>query len=235
MTDLLSWTKVRYFFVGIAVVSIAACGGEKVEKDLAEALPPPSYGEEESNVDLWLETMEMGSRELYASRDAVLAACMLNPGDRIADIGAGTGLYTVLFGNKVGASGTVFAVDIEPRFLRLINQRSADNDLSNVVSVLGQDNNITLPPDSIDMAYIADTYHYFSDPPQIMASVHRALSANGRLIILDYKADPKQAHLRFGKGPLVSEIESFGFKLVEEPSVEGLSSIYMLVFEIVKQ
>ena len=243
-TDILLEAKTRNFgaqnFIarnllsGMMALAIVACDREQVERDIAEELPPPSYGEEESNVDLWLETMEMGSRELYASRAAVLAACGISEGDSVADIGAGTGLYTVLFGNAVGNTGTVFAVDIEPRFLRLINQRSADNDLSNVVSVLGQDNDITLPPNSIDVAYIADTYHYFSEPPQIMASVQRALNKGGRLIILDYEANPERTHLRFGKGPLISEIESFGFELVEEPKVEGLNDIYMVVFDVVK-
>ena len=217
---------------------IAGCDQKEQLREIGDPLPTPTYGDEETNVDLWLETMEVGSRELYAAREAVLRACKLSPGDRVADIGAGTGLYTVLFGGAVGDAGAVFAVDIEPRFLRLINQRSADSDLKNVVAVLGQEDDITLPASSVDLAYIADTYHYFSDRAAIMQSVRDALFADGRLIILDYNTggqdDPSRSHILFGRDGMIAEIESFGFKLIDKPDVPGLNDIYMLIFEVEK-
>ncbi len=220
-----------------AMVLFAACARKGPETDIAEPLPAPSYGEEAGNPEVFLDTMEVGSRELYAARDAVLAAAKIPAGARVADIGAGTGLYSLMFADKVGAAGVVFAVDIEPRFLKLIAQRAADLDVGNVVAVLGREDDITLPQSSVDVAFIADTYHYFSDRASIMSTVRDALAPGGRLIILDYtldeshRDDQSRAHVRFGKAGMINEVESFGFNLVEEPQVEGLKDIYMLVFE----
>ncbi len=215
----------------------ASCSGPARHSDIAEPLPPPSYGEEVANPEVFVDTMEVGSRELYASRDAVLAALKLKPGERVADIGAGTGLYSLMFASSVGPQGIVYAVDIEPRFLKLIGQRAADLDAANVVAVLGRDKDITLPPGSVDLVFIADTYFYFADRAAIMATVNDALAPGGRLVILDYtldeshKDDASRAHVRFGKAGMITEIESFGFTLAEEPAVAGLSDIYMLVFK----
>ncbi|MCB2114401.1 MAG: methyltransferase domain-containing protein [Parvularculaceae bacterium] len=227
----------RRFGILCAALAFAACGRDRAASDNAEPLPPPAYGEEDANPEVFLDLMEVGSRELYAARAAVLAALDLKPGARVGDIGAGTGLYSLMFADAVGPAGAVFAVDIEPRFLKLIGQRAADLDLGNVVSVLGRDTDITLPHASVDVVFIADTYHYFSDRAAIMATVRDALVDGGRLVILDYtldeshKGDPKRAHVRFGKAGLISEIESYGFRLADEPDVPGLSEIYMVVFE----
>lgn len=219
-----------------AILSVSACGRRAAPSELAEPLPAPSYGEEEGNPEVFLDTMEVGSRELYAAREAVLAAAKIAPGDRVGDVGAGTGLYSLMFSNAVGPAGVVYAVDIEPRFLKLIGQRAADLDAGNVVAVLGREMDVTLPPNSVDVIFIADTYHYFSDRAAIMATVKDALSPGGRLIILDYtleeahKNDPSRAHVRFGKAGMINEVESFGFNLIEEPKVAGLNDIYMLIF-----
>ena len=219
-----------------ALFALAACGNER-EADVVETLPPQPYGEEEANVQLWLETMELSSRELYAAREAVVDAIGLRPGDKIADIGSGTGLYTILFSPVVGDAGNVFAVDIEPRFLKLTNQRVADLDIRNVVSVLSREDDITLPSGSVDVVFIADTYHYIAEPARVMDSVRRALAPGGRVVIIDYDNgdavanDEKHSHVRFGRAALIEEVQSFGFRLANEPKVEGLSDYYMTVFE----
>lgn len=229
--------RLLHQFAAAALLLASACGEKNPPPPAVEPVPPPSYGEEAENPEVFLDTMEVGSRELYAAREAVLKASKAHAGERIADIGAGTGLYSLLFAEAVGPKGVVYAVDIEPRFLKLISQRAADLDLANVVAILGRDADITLPPGSVDVVFIADTYHYFSDRAAIMASVREALAPGGRLIVLDYtldethKDDARRAHVRFGKAGLVNEIQSFGFKLVDEPKVPGLSDIYMVVFE----
>ncbi len=227
----------RLIGAAAALALLAACGQKPANSELAEPAPLPSYGEEAENPEVFLDTMEVGSRELYAARDAVLAAANIPAGARVADIGAGTGLYSLLFASEVGAEGVIYAVDIEPRFLKLIGQRAADLDIGNVVAVLGRETDITLPPASVDVVFIADTYHYFSDRAAIMKTVRDALAPGGRLIVLDYtldethKDDAARAHVRFGKAGLVAEIQTFGFTPVEEPAVAGLKDIYMVVFE----
>jgi ubiquinone/menaquinone biosynthesis C-methylase UbiE len=206
-----------------------------------EAAPAPAasdpYPDDPANLEVWLERMEVGSREIYSARNAIARAVDLKPGARIADIGAGTGIYTMLFSERVGPGGAVFAVDIEPRFLKLINQRAEDSGRDNIVSVLSRPDSVTLPPASVDAVFICDTYHYFEDPAALMATVMAALRPGGALYVIDYDIGagetppPDHRHVRFGKADVAAEIGSFGFSPAVEISVEGLSENYMLRFE----
>ena len=103
------------------------------------------------NIDEWIGRFEVESREVFAARSAVLAAIGLKPGMKVADVGAGTGLYTRAFAKAVGDTGWVFAVDISPRFLQHINEQADKEEIENVTTVLGGANNIRLPQDSVDV------------------------------------------------------------------------------------
>lgn len=227
----------RGFAVLALCAALAACG-ERPESSLDDAPPPAEepYPYQPVNLDLWLERLEVGSRELYSARTAVADALRLPEGARVADIGAGTGLYTLIFAEKTGAAGVVYAVDIAPRFLTLINQRADDLGFDNVVSVLGRPDSITLPEESVDAVFIADTYHYFDDPAAIMKTIRDALKPGGSLYVVDYNlADGEtppadKRHVRIGKDGVAAEIESFGFGEAEEIAVAGLTENYMLRF-----
>jgi predicted methyltransferase len=222
-------------------VAIAACSGPAPEthEPLAESTPDPQgeIDQSEVNLDVWLERLEVGSRELYSAREAVVEAVGLKAGDWVADVGAGTGLYTLLFAEEVGPAGHVFAEDIEPLFLDLINRRVADADLDNVTSVLGRQEDVTLPKGAVDMVFIADTYHYFSDREAIMRSIYDALKPGGALVLVEFEIEPGakrpdyKSHVRFGKASVLSEIEFLGFEHGEEIDVEGLEDNYFLKFE----
>ena len=220
-----------------AFAALVGCGGDGEQS--AEETPGPvsdPYPYDPVNLDLWLERLEVGSRELYSARANVAEAVVLAPGARVADVGAGTGLYTLLFAERVGPDGVAYAVDIAPRFLTLINQRAEDNGHENIVSVLGRVDSVTLPAGSVDVVFIADTYHYFDDPAAIMKTVHEALRPGGVLYVVDFDladgetAPPEQRHVRFGEAGVKAEIESFGFGAGEKITVEGLEENYMLRF-----
>lgn len=216
--------------------TLAGCG-DKTRKPSPEAPPPAeSLSDNPVNVDVWLERLEVSSRELYSARAAVADAIQIKPGERIADVGAGTGLYTLIFAEKTGPAGVVYAVDIAPRFLTLINQRAEDLGYSNIVSVLSREDSITLPPASVDVVFICDTYHYFEHPAAIMKTVFEALKPGGRVFIVDYKLaegatpPPDKRQVRFGEAGMIKEVTSFGFADPEDIHVDGLSEDYMLRF-----
>lgn len=229
----------RYFlatWLGAAV--LAGCDRPTpVDNTASELEPSEAIIGEEISIDLWLEQLEVGSRELYSAREAVLKAVDAQEGARIADIGAGTGLYTLLFAESVGAVGHVFAIDIEPLFLNLINQRTVDAGFDNVTTVLGRENDITLPAESVDIVFIADTYHYFSDREAIMKTVYDALTPGGSLIMVEYDVIPGQPrpegkdHVRFGKAAVISEVEYVGFQVISEVDVAGLADNYFVHFK----
>lgn len=230
----------RAVLLAFGLAALAACSGPREDAgptpDNAADAAQDAAAEDEINLDVWLERLEVGSRELYSAREAVVAAVGLKEGDWVADIGAGTGLYTLLFAEEVGSNGRVFAEDIEPLFLDLINRRVADTDFDNVTAVLGREADVTLPREAIDVVFIADTYHYFEDREAIMRTIYDALKPGGSLILVEFEITPGEerpdykSHVRFGKAGVVSEVEFIGFKLVEDVKVEGLSDNYFVRF-----
>lgn len=226
--------------LGLAAIWLAACSNESGPGDASGGAANGSgtavHGEDDVNLDVWLERLEVGSRELYSARENVVTAIGLKEGDVIADVGAGTGLYTLLFAESVGPAGHVFAVDIEPLFLDLINQRAEDMGYDNVTAVLGRENAITLPEDSLDFVFIADTYHYFTDREAIMKTIYNALKPGGSLIMVEFELTPGEpkpdykSHVRFGKSAVKSEVEFIGFKSAADIDVDGLDENYFIRF-----
>src|SRR5437868_15162056 len=106
----------------------------------------------------YLETFEGESREIFTQRKEIVAACKLKPGMQVADVGAGTGLFTRLFAAEVGTQGKVYAVDIAPKFLQHIRTTCRAAGITNVETVLCQDDSVGLPEQSVDLAFICDTY-----------------------------------------------------------------------------
>lgn len=236
MFDPLASRLLRQSLLSVCAL-LAACGGDSSAPE--ESAPPPtgeSGASASANIDVWLERLEVGSRELYSARAEVVDALQIKKGERIADIGAGTGIYSLLFAEKTGPEGVVYAVDIAPRFLTLINQRAEDLGAGNIVAVLNRPDSATLPPQSIDIAFICDTYHYFDDPAAMLKSVYRALRPGGALYIVDYdlrdgETPPaEKRQVRVGEKGVIAEVESFGFTDAEEIAVPGLNENYMVKF-----
>ncbi|MBT8471097.1 MAG: class I SAM-dependent methyltransferase [Marinicaulis sp.] len=222
----------------LAFVLTASCSGGDAPAPAKDAAPNAESDDidAEINLDLWLERLEVGSRELFSAREAVVEAVGLEEGDWVGDIGAGTGLYSLLFAEEVGDDGRIFAEDIEPLFLDLITRRTHDAGVKNVTAVLGRTDDVTLPGNSVDVMFIADTYHYFDDRETIMRTIYEALKPGGLLVLVEYEISPGEdrpdykSHVRFGKTGVISEIEYIGFEFVDEPEVEGLTENYLVRF-----
>lgn len=191
----------------------------------------------ELDVDKFVKRFEVESREIYLSRKAIVDGCGIKPGMKIADVGAGTGLFSRIFSNRTGDSGWVYAVDISTRFLEHINKESAAQKIKNITGVLCAENSVTLPPNSVDLVFICDTYHHFEYPKSTMQSIHDALKDGGHLVVVDFERIPGETrewllnHVRAGKDVFRAEIQDAGFTLVEEAKIEGLKENYFLKFK----
>jgi len=194
------------------------------------------YLDPELKVDDWLKRFEVESREVFHSRKEVLDACEIQPGMTVADIGAGTGLYTRLFSGAVGAKGWVYAVDINARFLEHIQARAAQEKQDNITTVLCPQDSVSLPPASIDLAFICDVYHHFEYPRTTLASLHRAMKPGGRILLIDFiriegvSSDWTLGHVRAGEEVFRKEVEDAGFKFEAKLKVPGLKENYCLRF-----
>lgn len=188
----------------------------------------------------YAKNFEGESREISTSRKAILEACKIEAGMSVADIGAGTGLFTRLFAREVGPRGKVFAVDIAANFLDHIKKTCAEAKLGNVKTVKCTDRSCELEAGSIDLAFICDTYHHFEFPQRTMATIHRALKPGGKLIVIDFHRIPGKTrewilgHVRASQQVFEKEILAAGFKKVGEVKIEGLKENYFLRFEKVE-
>lgn len=201
----------------------------------------PGINDSFSNPDLnkYLKTFEGESREVFAKRSEIVRIVDLKPGNAVADIGAGTGLYTRLFAEKVGDKGKVFAVDIAEKFLNHINSSAKEAKLTNITTVLCKPHSTELPANSIDVAFICDTYHHFEFPQRTMASIHSALKPGGRVVVIDFRRVKGQStewvmnHVRGGQDVFEREIQETGFRKVKEDK-ETLKENYLVIFEKVE-
>lgn len=156
----------------------------------------------------------------------------------VADVGAGTGLFTRLFAGAVGPKGKVYAVDIAPKFIEHIEKTCKQANIQNVTGVVCRADDVKLPPRSVDLVFICDTYHHFEFPFRTMASIHQALRPGGRLVVIDFRRIEGESrewvlgHVRAGQEVVTKEIESAGFKKAGEEKL--LKENYLIRFEKVE-
>ncbi len=188
----------------------------------------------DAQFEQWLSTFESPGREVFDQKQIILQALQIKPGMKIADIGAGTGLYTIPMAQQVGETGLIYAVDISIDFIKNIKIRAKKHGLKNVIGHINSQTEIGLPPNSIDMAFICNTYHHFEYPLSTLKSIYQALVPGSQLVIIDFKRDPDvssswvMSHVRAHKKKVIHEIESVGFKLIDDKNL--LEKNYFLSF-----
>ena len=134
----------------------------------------------------WLERPERDTEE---HTEALVEQLKLRPGEIVADIGAGTGYFSRRLARKVGATGKVLAVDIQPEMLILLTNRMAEAGITNVVPVLGNATDPKLPAETVDLALMVDVYHEFDFPSEIMEALCRSVKPGGRVVFVEYRGE----------------------------------------------
>jgi predicted methyltransferase len=210
------------------LLPLALAGGGPLlaleERSVAPGINAPY---EAPNWSRWVATFEREGREVYDRRFDILRALDLEPGAVVADVGAGTGLFTRLMAEAVGPEGKVYAVDISPTFVENTVRSARAAGLTQVEGVVNEPRDVRLPAQSVDLVFISDTYHHFEYPLSTLRSIHRALKPDGEMGVIDFKRIPGVSspwvmqHVRAGRETFIREIESAGFELVgEEPIMQ---------------
>jgi precorrin-6B methylase 2 len=177
----------------------------------------------------WLERESRAHEERPA---LLLQELALTPGMTVADIGAGTGYYTWQLAKKVGPGGRVYAVDVQPQMIAMLDSQMAKRGVRNVVSVLGSETTVKLPAASVDLAIMVDVYHELAYPAEVLDSIVAALKPGGRVVFVEYRAeDPavaiKPLH-KMSETQIRREATAHG--LTWERSIKSLPIQHAIVF-----
>ena len=153
-------------------------------------------------------------------------------GASVADIGAGSGFITERLSKRVGATGRVFANDVQPQMLQLLAKRLASKRIENVTLVQGAIDDPKLAPASVDLEIMVDVYHEFSQPQVMLRGLHSALKPGGRLVLLEYRKEDPSIPIRLEHKMTVAEakmeVEAEGFTLTKVD--ESLPRQHILIF-----
>ena len=206
----------------IALLALFACSVLPAQDQSVKPGINDKFLDPNLKVDEWTQKFETESREIFQQREKILAAVGLKRGMKVADVGAGTGLFTIPFANAVGPEGKVYAVEIAKKFLEHIRSRAQQAKMVNVETVPCNERSVELPEASVDLAFICDVYHHFEFPKASLASLHNALKPGGEIVLIDFKRIPGESsdfvmgHVRAGQEVFESEIIASGFEKTGE-------------------
>ena len=162
----------------------------------------------------WLERPE---RDCLEQPDKVLETIGIPSGSTVADIGAGTGYYSLRLAKKVGPHGRVLATDIQPEMLSRLQANMKKAGLTNIETILTTPTEAKLPAGQLDLALMVDVYHELSYPEETMTQVRRALKPDGRLVLIEYRGEdptvPIKPEHKMTLAQVRTEIEPMGFRL----------------------
>lgn len=156
----------------------------------------------------------------------------LKEGMDVADIGSGNGYHTLMMARRIG-TGTAYAVDIQSEMLRMFKGRAEKAGIGNTVSVENTYWDVKLPAAGVDLALLADVYHEFSHPEEMLASIREALRPGGRVVLLEFRSEDKDVPIKpehkMSKAQVIGELTANGFELTR--SYDELPWQHMLFFK----
>ena len=182
----------------------------------------------------YIAFLEDPQRDAYQKPQDVITALDLKEGEVIADVGAGSGYFSLRFAHYVGERGRVYAVDINPDMIRHLNRRIRDLNLRNVVTILAEPDDPLLPDGSIDRFFLCDTWHHIERQTGYLALIKRMLRPGGQVVMVDFhkKELPigPPVEMKIAREDLLRQMEANGFRLVREWTF--LPYQYFLVFAL---
>ena len=225
----------RLLFIFHLSLLLALCLGTQIHAE--EQSVKPGINDHYRNPDFktWQRRFESPGREVFDMANEIVDALQIKPGMQIADIGAGTGLFSRRFAERLNGTGRVYAVDISKAFVANIKQQAKQAGLKNISGIVNTAKSTGLTKDSIELAFICDTYHHFEYPKAMLSSIHQALRNNGRLAVIDFRKDPKlssdwvMGHVRADRQTVRREIEAAGFRYLRDEDM--LQSNYFMLFQ----
>jgi ubiquinone/menaquinone biosynthesis C-methylase UbiE len=157
---------------------------------LLVGLPGSAAGQLASRpAEQWSETLDRPARLAELKIDDVIARMGLQAGQVVADLGAGTGVFSIPMAAAVGPGGRIYAVDIDDGFFDIIGGKAREAGVANVRTVLGEFGDPKLPAPDVDVAFFHDVLHHIEDRAGYLRNVARYVKPSGRVVVIDLNAE----------------------------------------------
>ena len=200
----------------------------------AGATPPSGQRKTSEPYTGDLSVFDSPGREERLQIKRVMDILGIVPGKAVADIGAGSGWFTVRAARRVGGGGLVYAVDINPEAIHYIDERAQKEELQNVKTILGKADNPLLPASSVDAVLLLKTYHEVAQPVALLENLRAALRSGAKVGVIDRNGNGEDHGV--GRDVVIREAKEAGYKLLEQYDfVKGDKMDYFLVFVSVSE
>lgn len=205
---------------------LSALGQDAVQRD------PQQMHQLHRDSRAYIGMLDDPKRDAYQKPHEVLTALAIEPGEVIADIGAGSGYFTFRLAHRVGDKGRVYAVDISPDMIRHLNRRIRELKAMNVTAILADADDPLLADASIDRFFFSDSWHHIENQSKYLSLIKKMLKPGGEIIMIDFHkkelpvGPPMQ--MKIAREDLIRQMESNGFRLTKEHTF--LPYQYFLVF-----
>jgi ubiquinone/menaquinone biosynthesis C-methylase UbiE len=180
----------------------------------------------------WRKTLEQPTRIDGLKIGEVITKLGVKPGQVVADLGAGTGVFSVPLAKAVAPGGRVYAVEVDKGFLPIIEGKAKESNLSNVRPILGEFTDPKIPAQDVDLAFMHDVLHHVEDRGGYLKSAARYVKTSGRFAIIDYRAEQSphrdQPNLIVSEEQVTAWMKAAGFNRVER--VDLFPDKYVLVY-----
>lgn len=147
----------------------------------------------------------------------LLNSLKVKPGQVVCDFGCGNGYHSLQLAKRVGPTGQVFSIDIQPEMLEMLRERAGPRGLANIKPVLATEEESGLPPDTFDLVLMVDVYHELSNPEEVLAEVRKSLKPEGRLVLVEFREEDEAVPIlllhKMSQVQVVKELAANGFHL----------------------
>lgn len=214
-----------------AVLVLSACSGLLTGPSAAQS--PATHQHSFGNAEKWAQVFDDPKRDAWQKPHEVIQALALKPDAIVADIGSGTGYFSVRFANMT-PKGRVYGVDTEPDMVKFLADRAKREGLKNIIAVAGTPGDLRLP-EKADLIILVDVYHHIGDRERYFRKLQASLKLGGRLAVIDFRMDspegpPKSARIEPDR--VKAELKRAGYALAREHTF--LPNQYFLVFQPAK-
>ena len=219
--------RLKRHMLAISLLAATMALGQSNEQQKAH----PDHMEHHFDPKESAKSFDDPARDAWQMPDRVIAALNLKPGQIVADIGAGTGYFSVRLA-RAEAAPKVYAVDIEPSMVSYLRERASKEGLKNVIAVQATADQPNLP-EPVDLVLIVDTYHHIGDRERYFRKLAKSIKPGGRVAIIDFKPDSPEGpprEFRFPPEKFKSEMSNAGYRLLAQH--DFLPRQQFLIFEL---